>query len=400
MGLRSAVVVGAGIGGLATALVLARKGVRVTVLERAPELGDVGAGIQISPNASRILAALGQGEALAARAFVPEALEGRRWNDGATLVRSPLGPDIAARYGAPYLHLHRADLLGVLAGAATNADGVEVHLENPIARIEQTRDVVTATTEGQNSFTAEACIGADGIGSLAREVLFGPEAPRFTGCVAWRGLVPADAVADADVRPVASNWMGPGKHFVHYYVRGGELVNFVGVVEKSGWECESWTERGEKSELVADFAGWHPTVQALLEAADPDACFKWALFDRDPLPRWSEGRVALLGDACHPTLPFMAQGACMAIEDAAVLGECLANGEDVAASLERYEALRKPRTTGVQLGSRRNAELFHLDGEAARARDAAMAQPGDPLAAGNDALFAYDAFAAAGGGER
>lgn len=371
--MRSAVVVGAGIGGLTTALALARKGVRVTVLERAPEFGDVGAGIPVSPNASRVLAALGLGDAIAAHAFRPEALEGRRWNDGAILFRSPLGPDVAARYGAPYLHLHRADLLAVLADAAARED-IGIHLGNPIARIEQTRDVVTATTEGHNSFTAEVCIGADGIGSLAREVLFGPEAPRFTGCVAWRGLVPAEAVASADVRPVASNWMGPGRHFVHYYVRAGALVNFVGVVEKTGWERESWTERGEKSELLGDFADWHPTVQAVLEAADPDGCFKWALFDREPLPRWSEGRVALLGDACHPTLPLMGQGACMAIEDAAVLGECLAADGEVASALARYEALRKPRTAGIQ-----------------------RAQPGDPLAAGHDALFGYDAFAASRG---
>jgi salicylate hydroxylase len=395
MSVRSAIVVGAGIGGLTAALALARKGVRVSVLEQAPELGEVGAGIQIGPNASRVLFGLGLGEALAERAFHPEALEARSWKRGRRLLRSPLGPAITARYGAPYLNLHRADLLAVLAEAAMNADGIDVRFANPIARIEQTRDVVTATTTGENSFTAEVCIGADGIKSLAREVLFGPEAPRFTGCVAWRGLVPAEAVRHADVRPVASNWMGPGSHFVHYYVRGGALVNFVGIVEKTGWEIESWTERGEKSELLSDFAGWHPTVRALIEAADPDACFKWALFDRDPLPRWSEGRVALLGDACHPSLPFMAQGACMAIEDAVVLADCLAADDDVPAALGRYESLRVPRTAAIQLGSRRNARLYHLRGPKAWLRNAAMPLLGRSLAKRSDQLFAYDAFAAA-----
>ena len=172
-----------------------------------------------------------------------------------------------------------------------------------------------------------------------RTALFGPERPRFTGNVAWRGLVPAGVLDGAGVRPVAALWMGPAAHFVHYFVRGGQLVNFVGVVEHSDWRDESWTARGDKRDLLRDFSGWHRTVQAIVAEADANACFRWALFDRDPLARWSRGAATLIGDACHPTLPFMAQGACMAIEDAAVLAEYVSTSSANALpeALARYE---------------------------------------------------------------
>ena len=392
---RRAVVVGAGIGGLTTALSLARRGIHVTVLEQAPAFDEVGAGIQVSPNASRVLHALGLAEALTDHAFHPEGVELRTWKRGHALARMPLGDQVARRFGAPYLHLHRADLHRVLAEAATSRDGVDVHLGARCQEIAQSRDVVTATTTEGNSFTGELLVGADGIKSRVRALLFGDESPRFTGCVAWRGLVPSEAVAERDVRPVAANWMGPGAHFVHYYVRGGKLVNFVAVVEKSGWTVESWTERGEKNELAADFAGWHPTVRGLIDAADPDGCYKWALFDRDPMPLWSDGRITLLGDACHPTLPFMAQGACMAIEDAAVLAACVGEGSTVPHALARYESLRRGRTAGIQVGSRRNKTLYHLAGPRAWLRNVGMPLAARTRTAQTDALFAYDAFAAA-----
>ncbi len=392
-----AIVVGAGIGGLTAALALARKGLAVTVLEQAPEFGEVGAGIQVSPNASRVLVELGLESALLDLAFVPEAVERRTWRRGHRLVHLPLGHEVARRHGAPYLHLHRADLHEVLAAAALATPGIETHLGAACASVEQDADGVTAIDAGGRRFAGDLLVGADGIRSVVREALFGPAAPRFTGCVAWRGVVPADAVREAHVRPVAANWMGPGAHFVHYYLRRGALVNFVAVVEKTGWETESWTERGGKSELRADFAGWHPTVQGLIEAADPDACFKWALHDRDPLPRWTEGRVTLLGDACHPTLPFMAQGACMAIEDAAVLAECVASEAAVPAALAGYEGLRRSRTAGIQRGSRANATLYHLRGPKAWLRNATLPLAAGRLAKRTDALYAYDAFAAAKG---
>jgi salicylate hydroxylase len=231
-----------------------------------------------------------------------------------------------------------------------------------------------------------------------RTALFGPEQPRFTGNVAWRGLVPARVLEGAGVRPVAALWMGPDAHFVHYFVRGAELVNFVGVVERNDWRDESWSARGDKRDLVRDFSGWHRTVQAIVAEADPNACFRWALFDRDPLARWSRGGATLIGDACHPTLPFMAQGACMAIEDAAVLAECVSASAAGALpeALARYETLRRPRTSGIQLGSRNNRELYHMRPPQSWVRNLRM-RSGRGLGAQTAPLYGYDAFAAARG---
>jgi salicylate hydroxylase len=246
------------------------------------------------------------------------------------------------------------------------------------------------------TIAADLVVGADGIRSTVRAALFGREDARFTGNVAWRGLVAARALDGAGVRPVAALWMGPGAHFVHYYVRAGELVNFVGVVERNDWLDESWTARGEKRELLRDFSGWHPTVRAIVAAADEDACFRWALFDRNPLPRWSRDATTLVGDACHPPLPFMAQGACMAIEDAAVLAECVSTGSasKLADALARYERLRRPRTAEIQLGSRRNRELYHLRAPRSWARNVRM-RTGHGLAGQTAPLYGYDAFTAA-----
>ena len=201
--------------------------------------------------------------------------------------------------------------------------------------------------------------------------------------------MPADQLPDGLVHPVAGVWWGPGKHFVHYYVRRGELVNCVCVVEKDGWEVESWTERGDLAELRNDFSGWHETIGTLIDNMDPNACFRWALFDRPPMTRWSDGRVTLLGDACHPTLPFMAQGAALAIEDAAVLARCLRAEPAEADALLRYEALRKKRTAGIQLGSRRNARVFHLRGFKAWARNRAASKAGAGV---TDRLYRYNAL--------
>jgi salicylate hydroxylase len=392
----SAIAVGGGIGGLVAALALAAKGVRVTVLEQASELGEIGAGIQLSPNATRVLFALGLEKALAAIAFRPEAVAARTWKRGAVISRVPLGDSVLRDFGTPYFHVHRADLIEVLARAVANEPRIALRLGAACVRCEsEERGAVVALASGE-TLHADLVVGADGIHSAVRASLFGAEQPRFTGNVAWRGLVPAAALAQADVRPVAALWMGPGAHFVHYYVRAGALVNFVAVVERSDWREESWRARGEKRDLCRDFAGWHATVRAIVEQADPDACFRWALFDRDPLPRWSRGCATLLGDACHATLPFMAQGACMAIEDAAVLAECAAGAEDgeLPAALARYEALRRVRTAGIQLGSRRNAALYHMRAPRSWLRNLRL-RSGRGLGGQSAALYGYDAFAAA-----
>ena len=397
-------VAGAGIGGLAAALALARKGFGVTVLEQSTQFGDVGAGIQISPNASRLLAGWGLLPALEAMAVRPEALEIHSHASGRLLFRSALGEQAVQRYGAPYLHLHRADLHRVLLDAARGEAAIAIHADSRVERVEhvgQGAEAVRVETAQGQRHQGDLLIGADGIRSVVRSALFGPEQPRFTGNVAWRGLVPIEALAPALRRRVAGLWMGPGAHFVHYLVRGGSLANFVAVIEQRGWEVESWTERGDQAELIRAFGDWPSPVRELVHAADPETCFRWALFDRAPMPQWSRGAVTLLGDACHPTLPFMAQGACMAIEDAAVLAECLAETASreapLATALPRYEALRRVRTAEIQLGSRRNSRLYHLSGMAARLRDlgAPLAAPGNQRKL--DALFGHDALAAMAG---
>lgn len=392
----TALVLGAGVGGLTTALALARTGAAVTVVEQAAALGEVGAGLQVSPNASRVLFDLGLEAGLSALAFRPEAVEARGWRRGQEISRAPLGDAALRKYGFPYLHMHRADLVSVLGQACEAEPRITLRLGQGVAACHGDGTPALVLASGER-LEADVLVGADGIRSLVRESLFGPAAPRFTGNVAWRGLVPAERLAGADVRPTAALWMGPGAHFVHYFVRGGTLVNFVGVVERDDWREESWSSRGEAADLRRDFAGWHPTVRRIVEAAPEDACFRWALFDRDPLPRWSRGATTLLGDACHPTLPFMAQGACMAIEDAAVLAACLAgcSRDAIPAALARYEALRRPRTAGIQAGSRRNAMIYHLRPPLSWARNRGM-KAGLGMGAAMDGLYRYDALSAAG----
>ncbi|MEM6708997.1 MAG: FAD-dependent oxidoreductase [Pseudomonadota bacterium] len=386
-----AIVVGGGIGGLTAALCLARTGWQVQVFEQSPAFGEAGAGIQLSPNASRVLHGLGLQPALERRAFLPQETQVRAWHSGRVISRTPLGESAKTRYGTPYYHVHRGDLLRVLLDAAEGEAGIDLRTGCRVEGFVQSAAEVTTVADGEPQ-AAELLLGADGIKSEIRATLFGAEAPRFTGNLAWRALVPADRLPDGLIAPATTVWWGPGKHFVHYFVRGGELVNCVCVVEKNGWEVEDWTTRGEPDELRADFAGWHDIVQRLIDAADPNSLYKWALFDRAPMVSWGWGRVTLLGDACHPTLPFLAQGAAMAIEDAAVLAGCLSRGAGVPAALVRYARLRQERTARIQRGSRRNARVFHLAGIAAWVRDRAAASAGGRVL---DGIYRYDAWKAA-----
>ena len=352
------IVAGAGLGGLCLALCLVRAGIKVTVLEQAERLGEVGAGVQISANGARVLYHLGLADALQAVAFNPERGEIRHWQSGETLSSRPLGRASEERFGFPYFHLHRADFHQVLADTLAAAAPTAVHLANKVTGFEQSDAGVRVTTATGESFTGDVLVGCDGIHSAVRAQLFGPDEPRFTGCIAWRATVPVAALPPGHVRPVSSNWIGRGGHFVHYYVRRGELVNCVGVIERDQWQAESWSSRGDKADFLADFQDWHEDVQILIREAE--SCFRSGLFDREPMAEWSDGRVTLLGDACHPMLPFMAQGAVMAIEDAYTLAQCLsADPGNPASALGRYEALRRDRTAMVQRMSRDNIQFFH-----------------------------------------
>ena len=383
-------VVGAGIGGLSAALSLLAAGFDVHVYEQASTLGEVGAGVQVSPNASRVLHRLGLGAALAATGVKPAALRQRRWDDGRTLLRTPWGESLEAASGFPYYHMHRADLLAALAGALP-AD--RVHLGHRLVGLTDRGDGVRAGFADGTSADVDVLVGADGIHSLVRAALFGPERPRFTGCVAYRGLIPAERLADLSLEPVAELWLGPGQHFVNYFVSGRRLLNFVAVVERDTWTRESWIDHGDVAEARAAFAGWHPQVRGILNAVDET--FVWALFDRAPLDRWSVGRVTLVGDACHPMLPFMAQGAAQAVEDGAALTTCLAEaGDDVAGALQRYERVRIPRTARLQGMSADNKTRNHLpDGPAQRERDARMASSATGMSFESVAwIYRHDAF--------
>lgn len=349
-------IAGAGLGGLFAAAALAQGGCEVVVCERAPALGEAGAGIQISPNGARLLARIGVLGEVARAGFAPLAATLRRGEDGAVVLRLPLGAQAEARWGAPFLQIHRADLLAKIERAA-RAAGAELRLgAGVVAAATHARGAVL-TLDGGDAVEADVALGADGLRSAVRAALFGDRAARFTGQVAWRGVVAADALPRDLVRPEATVWIGPGRHLVTYYVRAGALVNFVGVEERDVWTEESWSAPGDIAEVRAAFAGWHPAASGVLAAAG--ACLLWGLFDHPPLPAWSRGRVGLLGDACHPMLPFMAQGAVQAFEDGAALARLLPRAGDIEAALLAYHAARFARASRVQAQARDNARLYH-----------------------------------------
>jgi salicylate hydroxylase len=355
-----ALIAGGGIGGVTAALCLLEAGHDVELYERSSVFSEVGAGIQISPNAVKVLDRLGLREAIDAVAFRPQALEMRTGRLGARIFSIPMRDEAVRRYGAPYYHIHRVDLMRVLVDALRTRAPHAVHLNKEVQGYAQTGDKVTLAFTDNTRASGDVLIGADGIHSRIRAQMLGDTPARFTGNVAWRLVVPAPKLPDKLIPPTACVWVGPSRHAVTYYLRRGELINFVGVVERSDWQYESWTERGEQRDVANDFKGWAKPISKLIEQATD--CYRWALFDRDPLEEWCRGRVTLLGDACHAMLPFLAQGAVMSIEDAWVLSRQLKGATDIASALKAYENTRKPRTTKVQLGARAQMGLYHKRG--------------------------------------
>jgi len=351
-------IAGAGIGGLTAALALLQRGVDVTVFEQAAELKDLGAGIQIAANGSRVLIELGLEERLQPVVCEASSKQVRLWNTGQTWKLFDLGEDSIARFGAPYWMVHRGDLHSVLLEAVRNLKPDAVVVNARVTGFTQDEHGATLTLADGRTARGDALVGADGVHSLLRSQMFRSPNARFTGLMAWRGLAPMERL-DPELRhSVGTNWVGPGGHVITYPLRANTLLNFVGLVENAEWTSESWTEAGTRAECKADFEGWHPLIHEIIDSLDTP--FRWALVQRDPLPVWTQGRVTLLGDACHPALPFLAQGAIMAIEDGLILARCLENApDDVGQALKTYEALRTERTAAIVHGSEANLHRFH-----------------------------------------
>jgi salicylate hydroxylase len=354
---RHVLISGAGIAGLATALALQQRGVAVTVLEQARQLREVGAGLQIAPNGSRVLQALGLSQAIEAVCCEAAAKAVRLWNTGRRWPLFDLGADARARFGAPYWMLHRGDLQQVLRDALEAAAPGALQTGVRVERAETVGDAVRVTAADGRRFEADAMVAAEGVHSAQRRAVAGDESPRFTGLMTWRGVVPTDRLAPGLRAPVGVNWVGPGGHVITYPLRRGELLNVVVIVEKPEWRGESWSDAGTHDEVHHDLAGWHADLHRLIDAMDVP--FRWALLSRPPLTQWRVGRSVLIGDAAHPTLPFLAQGANMALEDALLLARCLTELDDAPTALARFVTLRLPRTTRIVQGAADNTQRFH-----------------------------------------
>ena len=389
-------IVGGGIGGLAAAISLFQAGFDVHVYEQSRAMREVGAGLQVSPNASRVLHRLGLGDELAKLGVRPLAFHQRRWQDGRTLLKTPLANAVVSAFGYPHYQSHRGDVLAMLVAAFPSE---RLHTGHRLTRFVDRGEYVEAEFDNETTITAGVLIGADGIHSTVCRLLFGEAQPRFTGCVAYRGLIPAERVKDQALEVTAQLWLGPGQHIIVYYVAGKRLVNFVANIEKASWTGESWTDRGDVNDLRSGFADWDPKLRAIIDSIEET--FIWGLFDRAPLKNWSVGRVTLLGDSCHPMLPYIAQGAAQALEDGATLTACLKKHPDVVEALRRYEALRLPRATHIQGMATANKTRFHLpDGPAQRERDAKMAQGGTDWSIKAIAwIYGYDLAAAVDTGD-
>jgi salicylate hydroxylase len=353
-------IAGAGLGGLAAAACLIKRGFSVRIFEQAPQLGEIGAGIQQSANSVRVLYDLGLRDALDKVGVRPKDYEFRRFDTGELLHKIPFAEEHERKHGAPYYHLHRADFHQMLVDKVRSMDPACVTLNAKVTGFTEGAQAVTVKLADGSAVAGDVLVGADGIKSIVRPTIAGEMPARYTGYVAWRVTVPREKLAPGIMEMVGAVWCGPRNHCVIYWLRSGKLLNFVGCPEHAEWDEESWTQRRPWEELKADYAGWHPKIQAIIDAAERDECYRWALNDRKPIRHWSTERVTLLGDAAHPTLPFLAQGACMAIEDGAVLARALEGAGSVREALQNYERARVERCARVVTESAEHGGLYHI----------------------------------------
>ncbi len=359
MSLSSVTIIGAGIGGLTAALALQKKGIKVRVYEQATKLAEVGAGLHMSPNAIHVIRKLGLSPLLKPYDFRPLSITTRHYQTGDPSFNLPLDEKFEEEFGTPFADVHRADLHNALADCVRQNDEKAIVLQKKLTEIKESDTCVHLSFADGTNEEVESVVAADGVHSVVRAQLYGEGSAKFTGHVAYRGLVSTEAVGEGIIEPVFNIWAGPAKHVVAYYLRGGELLNYVAVVEDSNWQTESWTAKADKNELVSHFEGWDPNVCKLIASTMDDECFRWALLGRDPLEYWSSSRVTLLGDAAHPMVPYMAQGAVMAIEDGWVFAHCAAEYDDSKTAFKAYEDARMERTSKVQAAAWEQGQKEH-----------------------------------------
>ncbi|MBM3513741.1 MAG: FAD-binding protein [Alphaproteobacteria bacterium] len=376
-------IIGAGIGGLALALALQKRGRKVAVYERAPELGEVGAGVMLTPNSNRVLEHLGVLAEVEKGATSPGQTQVRHFETGAEMSTTDLGDAFKKRYGSPYYDVHRVHMHAALHQAVRANDSGCIHVAHDLIDLSQDAHGVRAMFANGAVAEGSLLVGCDGVRSVVKGNIGIDDAARFTGNLAWRGLLPIEALPPHQRGPAITIWTGPGRHFVEYTIKNGTMKNYVAIANHDTWTEEGWSTRAKVADPLHAFTGWHEDVRAIIAATPADGCIKWGLFDRDPLDWWSKGRVTLLGDAAHPMLPFMAQGAAMALEDAVILGRCLDIDTSVDDALARYERARLERTGWCQLQSREAGKLFQ--------RIASRGELDGDRAERGRRLYAYDA---------
>jgi salicylate hydroxylase len=380
-------IVGAGIGGLTTALALHKRGISVRIYEQASRLGEIGAGLHLSPNGMKVLYALGLKGAIEKIKFQPQAIAIRHYQSGKPFFENPFDDNFYTTFGAPFYGFHRADLHKMLLEAVQENDASCIEVGMRLTQLHEDNGGVRLDFEDGQTRYSEILVGADGVHSTVRTLRHPQLSAQYTGHVAYRGMVDVKDVAGDLIEPKMNLWAGPGAHVVAYYVRRGELLNYVALTEEDDWKTENWTTQADKATLAARFEDWNDTVKALIDHTQNGQCYKWAILMRDPLESWSSTRTTLLGDAAHPMVPYLAQGSVMAIEDAWVLAHCIATQGAPENALQEYEAARLERTANIQRAAWKQGQLTHAVG---RGNDMSERRDGGGFA-DSAWIYGYDA---------